>query len=177
MNPSGIIRWLFAPVCLYFAVKVFFKLAAGGTALHVLAAALFGFAIMMFGIFLVAPEVVRVIASPISNFFGGIFFLNARYSKPPLSYNLARFYEKEERLDEAIVEYGKIIRYYPEERDAYLELLTTAMHARDMRSYKKYAAKFRRRFKCDVEITWDTSGIDPKYPGFRNGRPINPSRL
>jgi tetratricopeptide (TPR) repeat protein len=98
-------------------------------------------------VLLVTPETALSIAQWIGGLCAQLFFPDDHYSKPPLSYRLARRYREEHRWEDAIRQYRKIIRYYPNERDAYLELLHVASEMEDKELYQKYAKLLRQRFK------------------------------
>jgi tetratricopeptide (TPR) repeat protein len=98
-------------------------------------------------VLLVAPETAFRVADWFSRPFAAILFPSDHFNKPPLSYRLARRYRDEKRWEDAARQYRKIIRYYPKEADAYLELVHVAEQMHDHKAAQKYAALFRRRFK------------------------------
>jgi hypothetical protein len=53
------------------------------------------------------------------------------------------------KWEDAARQYRKIIRYYPKERDAYVELLDVAKKMHDNELYQSYTRLFRKRFKED----------------------------
>ncbi|MEO8205247.1 MAG: hypothetical protein ABI615_03645 [Chthoniobacterales bacterium] len=164
-----IIRWLLALGVLYLAGKMMFiGFKTDGLGVIGLLYAVSG---LIAAVIITSPETVRFLTTPITRFLGGLTFPESRNTKPILSYTLARHYEEQERYSESIEEYKKIIRYYPKEQKAYLEMLAIAMQSNDLSTYKKYSRAFKRRFKCELSLTYET--FDPKneFPGFKNGRP------
>jgi hypothetical protein len=101
-------------------------------------------------VLLLAPETTFRIAEWCSRPFTAILFPSDHFNKPPLTYKLARRYRDEKRWDDAARQYRKIIRYYPKEADAYIELLHVAGQMGDHKTERRYAALFRRRFKTEV---------------------------
>lgn len=98
------------------------------------------------GVILIVPETCLRLAEWIGQKFAGIFFPNDEFSRPPLSYRLANRYRDEHRWEDAALQYRRIIRYYPRERTAYLELMEVADHLGDQRLREEYARRYRKRF-------------------------------
>lgn len=98
------------------------------------------------GVILIVPETCLRLAEWIGQKFAGIFFPNDEFSRPPLSYRLANRYRDEQRWEDAALQYRRIIRYYPRERTAYLELMDVADRLRDPRMREEYARRYRKRF-------------------------------
>jgi hypothetical protein len=101
-------------------------------------------------VLLTSPETAFRIAEWCSRPFVAILFPSEHFNKPPLTYRLARRYRDEKRWDDAARQYRKIIRYYPEEADAYLELLHVAQQMGDRKMEREYGTLFRKRFKSEV---------------------------
>lgn len=110
----------------------------------------FSLAAFVTSVLLVAPETAMRLAEWCGRPFANILFPSDEFSKPPLSYRLARRYRTEMRHEDAIEQYENIIRHHPREADAYLELLEVAHQMGDGKLQQKYAALFRKRFKRDV---------------------------
>ena len=98
-------------------------------------------------VFFFIPEIVTPITEYFGECWGNIVFPNARFDKPPLAYHRADFYRDKERYTEALIEYKKIIRYYPGERRAWLEFIALCKMIGDTRLSEKYEKRFRRRFQ------------------------------
>jgi hypothetical protein len=141
-----ILRWLLALACWGFAAReAAYVLKIGGGFAGVVPL-LFAFAGLIVGLLLASPEIVVPIANFFADRFTGVIYPGARADRPPLSYLLAHRYREQMRVDEAIVEYQKIIHYYPKERPAYLELLALAQEAGEERIFRKYSRRYARRF-------------------------------
>lgn len=143
------IRWWLAIGCSFYSVKLMVK----GLRIEGFGAAPFliiSFALVISAILLIAPETVFKLAEAFSRLLTGIFFPDDKFSKPPLSYLLARRYTLEMRTEDAISEYMNIIHYYPKERDAYLELMSLAKSVGHEKTYRKYSRKFQRRFHSSL---------------------------
>lgn len=95
---------------------------------------------------LIAPETAFRLAEWCAKPFADLFFPSEEFSKPALSYTLARRYAQDGRLDDAMLEYEKILYYYPDERTAYKELLELTRRMGDENAHQKYAAAFKKRF-------------------------------
>lgn len=149
MNPRIMIRWWLAFGCSFYSVKLMIK----GLHLEGFLAApflIFSFVLVISAVLLIAPETAFKLAEAFSRPFTGIFFPDEKFSKPPLSYLLARRYRLEMRTADAISEYANIIHYYPQEREAYLELISLAKSTGHEKIYGKYSRKFQRRFHSSL---------------------------
>jgi hypothetical protein len=141
-----LLRWLLAGGCLYFA----FRNMAAAFKIEGYAAApflFFGIGSFIAAIFLVSPETVVKICELCSRPLTNLVYPNAKADKPPLSYRLAHLYTRQMRFADAVVEYQKIIHYYPRERPAYLELLMLARQIDHAKLYDKYVKLYVKRFK------------------------------
>ena len=96
-------------------------------------------------VLLVAPDTAVKIAEWIAKPFADLFYPSDEFEKPPLSYLLARRYSQERRVDAAVQEYEKILFYYPDERDAYLEVIELARRVGDEELQQKYEGLLRQR--------------------------------
>ncbi len=139
------IRWLLAIVCMLVCIQqmaVGLKIEGLGAAGHIIASLAAG----LVSVILVAPEIISRLAELISRPFANLLFPSEQLSKPPLSYRLARYYREEMRLDESIGEYASIIEFYPDEKDAYVELIDLAKATSNDELQQQYADLFRKRF-------------------------------
>lgn len=100
-------------------------------------------------VLLLAPETAVKLAELCARPFAELFYPSDEFEKPPLSYVLARRYSQERRLEQAVQEYEKILQYYPEERDAYLELIELAQRVGDDELREKYEALYQERFAAE----------------------------
>lgn len=113
-------------------------------------ALIFSMASFILTVLLISPETVFRIAEWCSRPVTNLIFPNEKLSKPPLSYVLAREYGRQARLEDAIEQYQQIIHYYPDERDAYVELLPLIQKLGDSKMHEKYVLLFKKRFNQDV---------------------------
>jgi hypothetical protein len=144
-------RWLLAAGCLLLSWKLMASvLRVDGFSLDALSAApsaIFSVASFVIAVFLMAPETAFRAAEVFSRPFVAILFPSEHFSRPPLNYRLARYYRDMKRWDDAARQYRKIIRYYPKERDAYVELLDVAAKMHDDEMHQKYKRLLRKRFR------------------------------
>lgn len=99
--------------------------------------------LVIFAVLTVAPSAAEWIAKP----FADLFFPSEEFEKPPLSYKLARRYSQERKVDAAVQEYEKILFYYPEERDAYLEVIELAQRVKDEELRERFEGMLREKFE------------------------------
>jgi tetratricopeptide (TPR) repeat protein len=145
-------RWFLAACSLLLSVKMMVTgLLSGGIAAAF--PVLISLASFIGTVLLIAPETAFRLAEWCSRPFVAILFPSDHFNKPPLSYRLARRYRDEKRWEDAARQYRKIIRYYPKEADAYLELLHVAAQMGDHKTEHKYGALFRKRFKTAAPQT------------------------
>ncbi|MFO1482581.1 MAG: hypothetical protein U1F71_04370 [Verrucomicrobiaceae bacterium] len=97
-------------------------------------------------VLLIAPETAFWLAEQIAKPLASLFYPSDSFKKPPLSYTLARRYRNERRFDDAATQYEGIIKYYPEEKDAYLELLDVTRQMEDTGLTEKITALLCKRF-------------------------------
>jgi hypothetical protein len=144
-------RWLLAAGCLLLSWKLMAAvLRVDGFSLDALSAApsaIFSVASFVTAVFLMAPETAFWAAEVFSRPFVAILFPSDHFSRPPLTYRLARYYRDVKRWKDAARQYRKIIRYYPKERDAYVELLDVAEKMHDEELHQEYTRLFRKRFR------------------------------
>src|SRR5262245_27236635 len=88
--------------------------------------AFMNFAVFIGALILIFPEAVPWLAERFSFPFVEVYFPNLSFPRPPLSYTLAHHYRDQGRLEDAAEQYQTIIRYYPREEAAYVELLEVA---------------------------------------------------
>jgi cell division protein FtsW (lipid II flippase) len=137
-------RWMLAGLALVASVW----LMSAGVKMGWLAAAfpvIGSMLLLVTAVLLVAPDTAVKIAEWIAKPFADLFYPSDEFEKPPLSYLLARRYSQERRVDAAVQEYEKILFYYPEERDAYLELIELAQRVGDEELREKYEGLLRKR--------------------------------
>ena len=153
MSPfARITRWLFAIGCIGLAIILLRKGIAGGNLVGAFFPVLVAMILLLCGVVLIVPELVKVFTWPLLAFIDSVFFPGGKASRPVLSYALPDFYVKEERYDEALEEYRKILRYYPKEARAYvgaLELLVNEFG--DKRAARELFDRARKRLRKHPE--------------------------
>lgn len=159
------LRWFLAAGCLlasWALMSAALKMEGMDAAPHVI------FSVLAFvnAVLLTAPETALRVAEWFGRLCSGIFFPSEEFSKPPLSYRLARRYRDEKRYEDAARQYRKIIRHYPDEADAYVELLDVARQMGDRDLAREYRIRFRRRFRQEPECapTSDQGGRSGTSP-------------
>ena len=138
-------RWFLATACLCVSAKLMataLKISGFGAAGHLV----ISLSAMITAVVLIAPETTFRLAEWCSKFITDIIFPSEELKKPPLSYTLARRYRTEGRWHDAAEQYLTIILFYPDEREAYLELLEVAKQLDDNALYDKHLALFKKRF-------------------------------
>lgn len=139
------LRWFLAAGSFLLSIKLMVSgLMTGGIAAA--PPVIFSAFAFLGAVILTVPETCLRLAEWIGQKFASIFFPDAEFSKPPLTYRLANRYRDEQRWEDAALQYRRIIRYYPRERTAYLELMDVADHLGDHRLRDEYARRYRKRF-------------------------------
>jgi hypothetical protein len=140
------IRWFLAACSVLLCVKLMVSallMNSINAAWHVLGSVL----LFVTSVLLVIPETAKRVAEWCARPFADILFPSEEFTRPPLNYQLARRYRDELRWEDAAIQYKKIIRYYPKEREAYVELLGVAEHLPDKKLRERYAEMLRKRFQ------------------------------
>lgn len=149
MKISAIIRWALAigilALCIGQMISAF-KTPGLGAAGHLI----ISFGSLLAFLLLISPETIIPGCELFSRLFTSIVLPDDKHRRPPLSYLLARRYRKQLRPAEAVAEYQRIIHYYPDEQDAYLELIALAHNVGNERLAKKYTRAFTRHFKHEL---------------------------
>lgn len=119
-------RWIAALVLLFFAYRraTGIETPAEGVALNI-PGLVVGIGLLIAAVACIAPELVEWISMPFRAIFDAIFFPGTRETPPP-DYNLARLYREQERHEEALEAYFRILHHHPQELLAYLEGIETA---------------------------------------------------
>jgi hypothetical protein len=142
------LRWLFALGCLYLCFRLT-RSALGIQSIasfHAAPLLVVAFGLFFAALLLTSKEVIIPLSELVGGFFISFLHPNARFSKPPLSYILARSYARQMRYTEAFEEYKKIVHYYPNELEAYREIIAVCNAAGAGKLAHRYEKKFRRRF-------------------------------
>ena len=136
-------RWILAGLALVASVW----LMSAGLKMGWLAAAfpvIGSMLLLVTAVLLIAPDTAFKLAEWIAKPFAELFFPSDEFEKPPLSYKLARRYSQERKVEAAVQEYEKILFYYPEERDAYLEVIELAQRVKDDELRERFEEMMRR---------------------------------
>ncbi len=79
-----------------------------------------GMASIIAGAIAIAPDLIRVAASPLLGLIDSIFLPGRRGGKPDLNLRLPVYYREQERYEDALAEYRKIIRFHPERPEGWI---------------------------------------------------------
>lgn len=120
---------------------VAFNMGSFGAAPYVI----FSLVCFIASILLLIPETVKPTCHYLSGLIVSFIFPDHKFSKPSLSYALARRYIEQSRYDDAMQEYGKIIHYYPGEIEAYLGMISASSLAGETQLAEKYKKKLKAR--------------------------------
>ncbi|WP_395742697.1 hypothetical protein [Prosthecobacter sp.] len=143
-------RWILAGIVLLLSawlMSAALKMGGIGAAFPVIGSAL----MFVTFVLIIAPETAVKLAEWIARPFAALFYPDEEFAKPPLSYVLARKYSQERKVDAAVQEYEKILFYYPEERDAYLEVIELAQRVGDGELREKYEEMWKEKFEEETE--------------------------
>ncbi|MCB1065356.1 MAG: hypothetical protein KDN20_20875 [Verrucomicrobiae bacterium] len=111
-----------------------------------------GITLIILAAVIVAPDLCRLAASPFTAMIDAIFLPGGRADKPDLNLRLPAFYLKEERFDDALAEYLKIIRYHPDEVEGWIGAIALWIDPFDEpEKARKLYEKAGRRFRHDGE--------------------------
>ncbi len=120
------------------------------------------FGVVVVFLLLVGRDIFQVVSKPLSWALESFYFPRDRSAKPTVNYKLPEYYIEQERFEDAMNEYLKIIRYHPQEAKAYIgafELAVTELH--DDETAKQIYSKARRKLKNNpeelmwLEARWD----------------------
>lgn len=143
-NKLHILRWLLSAssfVLFVISIRAAFKMESLEAAPYVI----FSLVCFIASILLLIPETVKPTCHYLSGLIVSFIFPDHKFSKPSLSYALARRYIEQSRYDDAMQEYGKIIHYYPGEIEAYLGMISASSLAGETQLAEKYKKKLKAR--------------------------------
>ena len=143
--PWVVIRWILAALSFVASVHLM-RSGLKHSGISGAGPVIFSLISFVSAVILISPETAFRVAEWFASFFEDLIFPSERLPKPPLSYHLARHYRQCGRLEESLSHYEAIIEHYPEERDAYIELLEVARDLEDTKRIARYTARFQRRF-------------------------------
>ena len=118
---------------------------------------------------LVASDFARLISRPLLLLIESLYMPANKASKPPLSFRLGRFYTANGRLSDAEKDYVRMLRFYPEEAEGWIELMTLywSWQPKDRKSDAKSACERGLRKAHDEE---SRSKIDKAWALLKRGR-------
>ncbi len=140
-------RWFLAAVSLAISARLM-VVALGIPSLSAAGSLIMSVAAFLLSVLLIVPETAFRLAELCSRPITNLIFPSERFDKPPLSYQIARRYRTMQRLEEALAEYKEIIKDYPDELEAYVELIEVATKLGDDKARQKYEAVMERRFEA-----------------------------
>ncbi len=135
---------------------------------------LLGMGLIVLGTVAIAPDLVRLAASPFNALVDAVFLPGGHADRPVLNLKLPAYYLREERFEEALEEYRKLIRYHPGEVEGWIgaiDLLATTFD--EPRKAHRLYRKARRRFRNDaaalgaLEAAWLRIGSAKLPPASR----------
>jgi len=141
-----IARFLLGFACLVYGVREM-RTALGMEGMGAVPHVLFGMGSLLAAVFLLLSGLIWRACEFLSRAFTDIILPSARHQRPPLSYRLARRYAQQLRHHEAVEEYEKILRYYPDEQGAYFELAAEARLVDDAKLFRRTVKAYEQRFK------------------------------
>ena len=113
--PGTLIRWLFG---IGFLGISFWCATTGYNHLDFVLL-LIGVFFFFLGIVALWKTIFHMATRPLMLLVDSIFFPGGEFAKPILNLKLPAYYLNEGRFDEALLEYRKILKYYPDEVEAY----------------------------------------------------------
>lgn len=105
-----------------------------------------GAPVFVLGVIIIWKPLFRLITHPIHLLIDSIFFPGGSLDKPLLNLKLPAYYIEEQRFEEARTEYRRIIKHYPNETEAYENLIWLELEIfKDGSEAKRLLRKARRR--------------------------------
>lgn len=145
MRWTVIVRWLLAAGCVVFSIR-HMALALKMNDYSAAGFLIFSIGAFIAAVLLIAPETITKVLEFCSRIFTGAVLPDDKNRKPPLSYLLARRYARQLRYDDAIAEYQKMIRYYPDVEQSYHELIVVTFVYGDQRLGQKAVRLYEKKF-------------------------------
>lgn len=143
-------RWICAGLSLGAAVH-FMRIGLKQTGISGAGPVILSMGAFVTAVLLIVPETVFRMAEWFGSWVAELFFPSERLKKPPLSYHMARHYRQCGRLEESLSHCEAIVEHYPEEREAYLELLAVTRALGDGRRESRYRAMYQKRFGHSID--------------------------
>ena len=112
---GSLIRWLFGIGLLGLS----YYLATTGYEAGAFSRILGGAALFVVGIMFLWKTIFYLATRPLTSMVDSLFFPGGRLAKPLLNLKLPAYYINEGRYAEALAEYRKVLKHYPDEVEAY----------------------------------------------------------
>lgn len=154
-GPHPIFRWIFAIGC--FGVSA--SLVRNGTQELNPSQIALGILFLTVGITSIFTKLLEIACRPAVMMVDAIFFPGGKLSKPIKNLKLPAYYEKEMRLEEALAEYEKVIRYYPDEPIAYEGAIRILI--REFDDYPAAEKLFARSQRRNLVLSDEAEGFFP----------------
>lgn len=137
------------------------------TTLRDTAASLIGGGLLiLIGAIALATELAALAAIPLHAFIDAIYLPGGRADKPTLNLKLPAYYREQDRPNDALAEYRKILRHHPDTLEAWLGALDLlVLTFEDTAAARRLYARGRRRFRRDaeklaaLESHWQSLGV------------------
>ncbi|HQZ26910.1 MAG TPA: hypothetical protein PK648_02080 [Verrucomicrobiales bacterium] len=146
-----LIRWLFGVGFLGLS----YRLATVGYLHTDFAEVLAGVLCFVIGICFLWETIFHIATRPLTKMVDSLFFPGGKLSRPVLNLKLPAYYINEGRYEEALSEYQKILKYYPDEPEPYekaiwlyLDVFASPREARKLHRRAK-----RRKISIDDRVT------------------------
>ncbi len=109
----------------------------------------------LIGAALIWADVFRLATLPLTALIDSLIFPRTKLAKPVLNLKLPAHYLNEARYEEALAEYHKILKHYPDEREAYEKAiwLEASIFHRPAAAEKLLRRAARRRIELDERLT------------------------
>ena len=145
-----IIRWVLAASVCAVGIYQLARVHHDGLDWGTLGNTLGGIGALFIALLFIGPEVVEWALVPLNAWVDRLL-LPSESEPPPAAFKLARYYATQLRHEEACEEYAKIVRYHPEETDAYLEGIREAFLSGDTALAKKFYRGAKRYMRAPHE--------------------------
>ncbi|MEZ5300741.1 MAG: hypothetical protein R3F11_08795 [Verrucomicrobiales bacterium] len=139
-------RWLLAAGAFSLIGKTLASAASAGEMTGAFGHLLIGAGLLIAAAIASAPELSRWVSLPFTGLIDSIYLGADKAERPPPNYNLPRYYAHTLRDDLAIGCYENLIENYPQEADAYAELITVLL--RDPERWREAFDARRRARRC-----------------------------
>jgi len=137
------VRWTVGAAALVAAFSIGARAAKG---VGGVGATWFGVLLIVVVAVCIFPEVMAVLAAPITRWIDSLYLPGGRPEPPPLNYRLVRYYQLTQQYDLAVAEYQRILADYPEEAEAYLGLVRLLVSEfNDTRAARRWLKRGLRR--------------------------------